>query len=61
MTQKWLNLILFSKESRIEHNSNRPQTPDKPWIILIIGGSGSGKTYALINLINQKLYTGKTY
>ena len=61
MTQKWLNLIVFLKESRIEHNSNWPQTPDQPWIILIIGGSVSGKTYALINLINRKLYTVKTY
>ena len=27
-----------------EHNPNWPQIPDHPYIILRIGGSGSGKT-----------------
>ena len=28
--------------------------PDHPYRIIIIGGSGSGKTNALINLINEQ-------
>ena len=30
------------------------QFPDHPYKILIIGGSGSGKTNSLFNLINQE-------
>ena len=32
----------------------RPYIPDHPYRIIIIGGSGSEKTNALINLINEK-------
>ena len=31
-----------------------PFIPDHPYRILIIGGSGSGKTNALLNLINEQ-------
>ena len=31
------------KEKMKEHNPNLPQIPDHSYIILIIGGSGSGK------------------
>ena len=31
-----------------------PEIPDHPYWILIIGDSGSGKTNALLNLINHK-------
>ena len=30
-----------------EHNPNWPKIPDHPYRILIIGGSGSGKTFIL--------------
>ena len=30
--------------NKIEHNKNWPYIPDHPYRILIIGGSGSGKT-----------------
>ena len=41
-----------------EHNEKWPYIPDHPYRILIIGGSGSGKTNTLLNLINeQKLLT----
>ena len=43
MIQKWL-----------EHNPNWPQIPDHICRILIILGSGSGKTSPLFNLINQQ-------
>ena len=33
--------------------------PDHPCRILIIVGSGSGKTNALLNLINNQPYSGK--
>ena len=42
------------KENIKGHNPNWPQIPDHPYRILIIGGSGSGKTNSLFNLINQQ-------
>ena len=35
------------------HNLNCPYIPDHPYRILIIGSSGSGRTNALLNLINN--------
>ena len=43
-----------NEQSIIEHNSKWPYVPDHPYRILIIGGSGSGKTNALLNLINNQ-------
>ena len=37
-----------TRKSIKEHNPNWPQIPDYPYKILIIGGSGSGKTNYLI-------------
>ena len=34
-----------------EHNPNWPDIPDHPYRIIIVGGSGSGKTNASLNLI----------
>ena len=45
----------------IEHNSKWPYIPDHPYRILIIGGSGSGKTNALLNLINNQPDIEKIY
>ena len=42
-----------TKESMKKHNPNWAQIPDNPYGIFIIGGSGSGKTNSLFNLINQ--------
>ena len=36
-----------------EHNPNWPKIQDYPYRILIIGGSRSGKTNSLFNLINH--------
>ena len=36
---------------KIYHNPNWPYIPDHPYRILIIGGSGSGKTNVLFNLM----------
>ena len=42
-----------TKKETTEHNRNWPQIPDHPYRILINGGSGSGKTNLLFNLISQ--------
>ena len=44
-----------------EHNPNWPEIPDHPCKILIIGGSESGKTNALLNLINPESAIDKMY
>ena len=44
-----------------EHNEKWPYIPDHPYRILIIGGSGSGKTNTLLNLINQHKDIDKFY
>ena len=49
------------KENIKEHNPNWPKIPDHPYRILIIGGSGPGKTNSLFNLINQQLDIDKIY
>ena len=46
----------------MNHNLNWPYIPDHPYRILIIGGSGSGKTNVLLNLIkNQRPDIDKIY
>ena len=37
-----------------QHNEKWPYIPDHPYRILIIGGSGSGKTNTLLNLMNEQ-------
>ena len=44
-----------------EHNLNWPQIPDHSYRILIIGGSGFGKTNSLFNLINHQPDIDKIY
>ena len=41
-----LNFDYITKENIKEHNPKWPETPDHPYRILIVGGSGSGKTNA---------------
>ena len=43
------------------HNLKQPYIPDHPYRILIIGGTGSGKTNALLNLINNQPDVDKIY
>ena len=43
-------------EETKEHNPNQSQIPDHSYRILIIEGSGSGKTNGLLNLTNRELY-----
>ena len=44
-----------------EHNLNWRQIPDRPYRILIIGGSGSGKINSSFNLLNQQPDINKIY
>ena len=44
-----------------EHNANWPRIPDYPYRILIVGGSGCGKTNSLFNLIIHQSDIHKTY
>ena len=49
-----INLDNIRNENNKKHNEIWSCIPDHPYRILIIGGSGSGKTNALINLINEQ-------
>ena len=49
-----INFDNYVNENKTEHNKNWPYIPDHPYRILIIGGSGSGKTNALLNLIENQ-------
>ena len=44
----------ITNENNKEHNEKWPFIPDHPYRIVIIGGSGSGKTNILLNLINEQ-------
>ena len=48
-------------ENKSKHNKNWPNIPDHPYRILIIGGSGSGKTNLLFNLIENQPDIDKIY
>ena len=56
-----INFDDYTNENKIEHNSKWPYIPDHPYRILIVGGSGSGKTNALLNLINDQPDIHKKY
>ena len=49
-----INFDDYTNENIVEQNSKWPYIPDHPYRILIIGGSGSGKRKALLNLINNQ-------
>ena len=51
----------YSNENKTGPNLKWPYIPDHPYRILIIGGSGSGKTNALSNLINNQPDINKIY
>ena len=56
-----LNFNDCANGNKTEHNSKWPYIPDQPYKISIIGGSGSGKTNALLNLINNHADIDKIY
>ena len=58
---KMINFDDCTNENIIEHNPKWSYIPDHPYRILIIGSSGSGKTNALLNLINNQSDIDKIY
>ena len=56
-----MNFDDYKNENKTQHNENWPYILDHPYRILIIGGSGSGKRKALLNLINNQLAIDKIY
>ena len=51
-----ISLDSIINEKNKEHNEKWLYLPDHRYIILIIGGSGSGKTNKLLNLIKEQDY-----
>ena len=56
-----INFDYYTNENKTEHDPKWPYIPDHPHRILIVGGSGSGKTYSLLNLINNQPDIDKMY
>ena len=44
----------YVNEIKTKHDKNWPYIPDRPYKILIIRSSGSGKTNVLLNLIENQ-------
>ena len=55
------NLDSITNENNKKHNEKWPYIPDHPYRILIIEGSGSGKTNTLLNLIYEQNDIDKIY
>ena len=56
-----INLDNIVNNNNKGHDVNWPYIPDHPNRILIIGGSRSGKTNTLLNLINEQRDIDKIY
>ena len=55
-----INFDDYTNENKPKRSLDWPYIPDHPYRILIIGGSESGKTNALLNLINNQPDIDKT-
>ena len=49
-----INFDDYTNETKLKHHPDWPYIPDHPCRILVIGGSRSGKTNTLLNLINNQ-------
>ena len=56
-----INFDDFTNKNKTKHNLKWPYVSDHPHRILIVGGSGSAKTNALLNLINNQPDIDKIY
>ena len=56
-----INFDEYTSENKRKYNPDWPYIPDHSYKILIIGGSGSGKTNALVSLINKQPDIDKIY
>ena len=54
MHYQMINLDSITNKNNKKHNKKWPYIPDHLYRILIIGGSGSGKTNTLLNLIKEQ-------
>ena len=61
MIQKMIYFDGVIKEETKEHSPNWPEISDHLYRILIIRGSGSGKTNSLFNVISQQPDIDKIY
>ena len=58
---KMINFDAYFNENKTEHNESWLYIPDHPYRILIVGGSGSGKTNVLLTLIENPPDIDKIY
>ena len=56
-----INLVSITNENNKKPNKKWPYIPGNPYRILIIGGSGSGKTNALLKLIKEQDDIDRSY
>ena len=56
-----INLDSITNKNKKKRNKKWPYIPDHYYRVLIMGGSGSGKTCALFNLINEQNDIDKIY
>ena len=56
-----INVDSITNENNKEHNKKWPYIPDHPYRMLIISGSGSGKTSTLLHLIKDQDDINKIY
>ena len=56
-----INFDDYTNENKTEHYPKLPYIPDHSYRVLIIEGSGSGKTNALLNLIKNQQDSDKIY
>ena len=56
-----INFDNYVNENKSKHNKDWPSIPDHLYRIFIIGGSGSGKTHLLLNLIENQPDIDKRY
>ena len=61
MHYKIINLDSNTNENNKQHNEKWSYIPDHPYRTMMVGGSGLGKTNALLNLINEQYDIDKIY
>ena len=56
-----INFDDYFNQNKTEHNKNWSYTPNHPYRLVTTGGSGSGKTNVLLNLIDNQPDIDKIY
>ena len=56
-----INFYNYANKNKTEHNLKWPYIPDHLCSILVVGGSGSGKTITLLSLITNQPDIHKIY